>query len=320
TEAGGPRQDEQGCLLRAAEDLQLQDAQQPLPMRYAARMVAMDSATGEIPLLHCSRDLFWKLPGGGIEAGETPEEAVIRECREELGCEVVVEKSYGSFEDIRQAEENYKNFFRHKSTTTTSSTGSSRSTLVLVATTGVPVLPENEEESTAWSPRQKMPKQGNATKGSTPSLSGISTASSDYNNSTATPFVQNPKAGEDGAAKREISSSSPGTSPSHSQQSATRSNSLNTTITRNNLDEVEDFQDDGGNQNYVMRKKNTMHVVGAAPEEPEHDEDIRDIPDDRSTSMHMLAANHNATATEAKEAPAPSVPRGNKKVPVANKM
>jgi 8-oxo-dGTP pyrophosphatase MutT (NUDIX family) len=33
---------------------------------------------------------YWKSPGGGIEAGETPEEAAIRECREETG--IIVRK------------------------------------------------------------------------------------------------------------------------------------------------------------------------------------------------------------------------------------
>ncbi len=35
---------------------------------------------------------FWVIPGGGLEAGESDEECVIREMREETGLEVQVEK------------------------------------------------------------------------------------------------------------------------------------------------------------------------------------------------------------------------------------
>lgn len=41
------------------------------------------------------------LPGGGVEEDETLEEAVVRECMEEVGCYVVVEGRVGMIEEYR---------------------------------------------------------------------------------------------------------------------------------------------------------------------------------------------------------------------------
>ncbi len=49
-------------------------------------------------LLSHRRDLdVWNLPGGGVESGEIPTEAVIREVKEETNLEVVVEKLVGVY-------------------------------------------------------------------------------------------------------------------------------------------------------------------------------------------------------------------------------
>lgn len=49
-------------------------------------------------LLCHRRDMdMWNLPGGGVESGEIPTEAVVREVKEETGLEVVIEKLTGIY-------------------------------------------------------------------------------------------------------------------------------------------------------------------------------------------------------------------------------
>lgn len=58
--------------------------------RLSAHAVITDGS-GRILLLKADYgDRAWGLPGGGLEPGETLHEALLRECREELGCEVEV--------------------------------------------------------------------------------------------------------------------------------------------------------------------------------------------------------------------------------------
>ena len=54
----------------------------------AGRILIENRSEKELP----SADQKWGLPGGKIEFGETPEEAVVREAREETGCEVRIKE------------------------------------------------------------------------------------------------------------------------------------------------------------------------------------------------------------------------------------
>jgi 8-oxo-dGTP diphosphatase len=58
-------------------------------------------AAGRVLLIRCAAVrrggelfVFWLTPGGEIEAGETPNQAAVRELREELGLEVEVAPAY----------------------------------------------------------------------------------------------------------------------------------------------------------------------------------------------------------------------------------
>ena len=68
----------------------------PTPTEGATAIVFSDDRTRVLML---KREDFrvWVLPGGGIEPGETREQAAIRETREETGYEIAIDRSVGRY-------------------------------------------------------------------------------------------------------------------------------------------------------------------------------------------------------------------------------
>ena len=68
------------------------EAYKPRP---AARAVVFDESQ-QVALMHVSKHGYYKLPGGGVEAGEEPAQALEREVLEELGCKAQVVREVGT--------------------------------------------------------------------------------------------------------------------------------------------------------------------------------------------------------------------------------
>lgn len=65
--------------------------------RYGARGILLDDNLN-IAMMYMSENGYYKLPGGGIEASETPEMAFLREVKEETGYSSVIVKELGYVE------------------------------------------------------------------------------------------------------------------------------------------------------------------------------------------------------------------------------
>ena len=66
-----------------------------MDLRVAAYAVIVDARGMLLAHWHDGPRAAWTLPGGGLEAGEDPADAVVREVREETGCDVVVDELLG---------------------------------------------------------------------------------------------------------------------------------------------------------------------------------------------------------------------------------
>ncbi len=93
-------------LLKKITDLDLGISRKgPAPKEYrirrAARAVILDN--GKIALVNASKCGIHKIPGGGIKEGESIEEALRREIREEAGCEINILGEIGIIEEERDS-------------------------------------------------------------------------------------------------------------------------------------------------------------------------------------------------------------------------
>lgn len=66
-------------------------------VKSSARMVLFDRA-GKVAIINVGESEYYKIPGGSVEEGESLTEAVLREVREESGCEAEVTGELGRVE------------------------------------------------------------------------------------------------------------------------------------------------------------------------------------------------------------------------------
>lgn len=76
----------------------------PYNLRKSARLILLNER-GEMAVQHIKVSSFYKLPGGGIEAGEDMVEALKREVLEEVGCQCEVEREIGLVIEYRNRKD-----------------------------------------------------------------------------------------------------------------------------------------------------------------------------------------------------------------------
>lgn len=62
---------------------------------------------GKIALVGTKVNSYYLLPGGGIDPGESVEDGIVRECLEEIGCDVRLDRPLGIIEDYRTRDKKH---------------------------------------------------------------------------------------------------------------------------------------------------------------------------------------------------------------------
>ena len=75
-------------------------------IRRAARTIILDEENGKIAILEVKGGDYHKIPGGGVEVGESVKETAIREALEEGGCEVNLIRKISELEFVDPGDEN----------------------------------------------------------------------------------------------------------------------------------------------------------------------------------------------------------------------
>jgi ADP-ribose pyrophosphatase YjhB (NUDIX family) len=70
-------------------------------LRKSARAILINDE-GDIAIQYLANHFFHKLPGGGVETGETIAEALVREVKEEVGCDSEIIKEIGIVIEYRK--------------------------------------------------------------------------------------------------------------------------------------------------------------------------------------------------------------------------
>jgi len=77
-----------------------------VPKQFASAVI-LDKEGNHVVLILREDFHIWGLPGGGLEAGETPEQAAIREALEESGYEVTIDGYIGKYHRLQFHDDRY---------------------------------------------------------------------------------------------------------------------------------------------------------------------------------------------------------------------
>lgn len=90
-------------ILKTIRDIDI-GSDIPIPEKFierkASRAVVFDKENN-VALFHATKKHYHKLPGGGVDEGESIEAALTREIKEEIGCEIDNIRELGVIEEYR---------------------------------------------------------------------------------------------------------------------------------------------------------------------------------------------------------------------------